>query len=91
MNLSHLPHPDVLGAPIGGYLYCNGSFAIKHVEILNYVAAIDPQVAFNLLHTCRVVHLNRLLHLVAWLLHLRRFSACAPFVLTISIAEVVGI
>ena len=52
MKVTHLPHLDVLGAPIGYYLHCAGFFANKHAEVLKLlsrhkeVSAIDIQVGF---------------------------------------------
>eukprot|EP00731_Ephydatia_muelleri_P026850 Em0018g950a len=69
MKASHVPHLDILGTPIGDYLYCTGFFAAKHVQFtkllskLEDVSVIDPQVAFNMLHLCsgfcKIVHLAR--------------------------------
>ncbi|KAL5475102.1 hypothetical protein EMCRGX_G027157 [Ephydatia muelleri] len=58
MKASHVPHLDILGTPIGDYLYCTGFFAAKRVEFtkllskLEDVSVIDPQVAFNMLRLC---------------------------------------
>ena len=58
MKVTHLPHLDVLGAPIGDYLHCAGFFASKHPEVLKLlsrhkeVSAIDMQVGFILLCLC---------------------------------------
>ena len=56
MKASHAPHLDILGAPIGDYLYC-ASFisakrneAVKLLSKIKDIAAIDPQVAFKILH-----------------------------------------
>eukprot|EP00731_Ephydatia_muelleri_P032462 Em0024g6a len=69
MKASHVPHLDILGTPIGDYLYCTGFFAAKRVEftkllsMLEDVSVIDPQVAFNMLRLCsgfcKIVHLAR--------------------------------
>ena len=69
MKASHVPHLDILGTPIGDYLYCTGFFAAKRVEFtkllskLEDVSVIDPQVAFNMLRLCsgfcKIVHLAR--------------------------------
>ena len=69
MKASHVPHLDILGTPIGDYLYCTGFFATKRVDFtkllskLEDVSVIDPQVAFNMLHLCsgfcKIVHQAR--------------------------------
>eukprot|EP00731_Ephydatia_muelleri_P033983 Em0044g3a len=69
MKASHVPHLDILGTPIGDYLFCTGFFAAKRAELtkllsmLEDVSVIDPQVAFNLLRLCsgfcKMVHLAR--------------------------------
>ena len=69
MKASHVPHLDILGTPIGDYLFCTGFFAAKRAELtkllsmLEDVSDIDPQVAFNLLRLCsgfcKMVHLAR--------------------------------
>ena len=58
MKASHVPHLDILGTPIGDYLFCTGFFAAKRAEFtkllskLEDVSDIDPQVTFNLLWLC---------------------------------------
>ena len=69
MKASHVPHLDILGTPIGDFLFCTGFFAAKRAELtkllsmLEDVSDIDPQVAFNLLRLCsgfcKMVHLAR--------------------------------
>ena len=69
MKASHVPHLDILGTPIGDYLYCTGFFASERVDFtkllskLEDVSVIDSQVAFNMLHLCsgfcKIVHLAR--------------------------------
>ena len=69
MKDSHVPHQDILGTPIGDYMYCTGFFVAKCVEFtklvskLEDVSVIDPQVAFNMLRLCsgfcKIVHLAR--------------------------------
>ena len=69
MRASHVLHLDILGTPIGDYLFCTGFFAAKRAEFtkllskLEDVSDIDPQVAFNLLRHysgfCKMVHLAR--------------------------------
>ena len=55
LKVSHLPHFEILGCPIGDYIYCANFIASKHLEAcklllcLIEVAAIDPQVALTLL------------------------------------------
>ena len=78
MKASHVPHLDILGTPIGDYLFCTGFFAAKRAELtkllsmLEDVSDIDPQVAFNLLRLCsgfcKMVHLARSTPPLAWLL-----------------------
>lgn len=52
IKASHVPHLDILGTPIGDYLYCIGFFLAKCVEFtkllskLEDVSVIDLQVAF---------------------------------------------
>ena len=58
MKVSHVPHLNILGTPIGDCLFCTGFFAMKRVDFLKLlsklvdVSDIDPQVAFNLLCLC---------------------------------------
>ncbi|KAL5497303.1 hypothetical protein EMCRGX_G013760 [Ephydatia muelleri] len=58
------PPLDILGTPIGDYLYCTGFFAAKRAELtkllsmLEDVSDIDPQVAFNLLRLCSGFYLT---------------------------------
>ncbi|KAL5481620.1 hypothetical protein EMCRGX_G021817 [Ephydatia muelleri] len=64
MKASHVPHLDILGTPIGDYLFCTGFFAAKRAELtkllfmLEDVSDIDPQVAFNLLRLCSGFYLT---------------------------------
>eukprot|EP00731_Ephydatia_muelleri_P000771 Em0001g771a len=69
MKSSHVPHLDLLGAPIGDYLFCGKYAASKRSEALKLlsrlveVGASDPQVALILLHLCgsycKLIHLAR--------------------------------
>ena len=69
MKFSHVPHLDLLGAPIGGYLFCGKYAASKRSEALKLlsrlveVGASDPQVALILLclcgSYCKLIHLAR--------------------------------
>ena len=67
MKSSHVPHLDLLGAPIGDYLFCGKSSkrseALKLLSRLVEVGALDPQVALILLHLygsyCKLIHLAR--------------------------------
>ena len=69
MKVSHAPHLDILGAPIGDYLHCANFISAKRNEAVKLlskikdIAAIDPQVAFNILRMCgafcKLVHLAR--------------------------------
>ena len=69
MKSSHVPHLDLLGAPIGDYLFCGkyaaskGSEALKLLFQLVEVGASDPQVALILLRLCgsycKLIHLAR--------------------------------
>ena len=58
LKVSHLPHFEILGCPIGDYIYCANFIASKRLEApklllcLIEVAAIDPQVALTLLLLC---------------------------------------
>ena len=64
-----MPYFEVLGAPIGDYIYCASfvftkqSEALKLLTKLEDVAIKDPQVALLLLHMCgsfsKLVHLAR--------------------------------
>ena len=66
---SNLPHFEILGAPIGDYLYCANFISSKRQQAarllsrLEGVARIDPQVALLLLRICagfcKLVHLAR--------------------------------
>ena len=64
MKVSHAPHLDILGAPFGDYLHCANFISAKRNEVVKLlskkkdIAAIDPQVAFNVLR-CKLVHLAR--------------------------------
>ena len=59
----------ILGAPIGDYLHCANFISAKRKEAVKLlskikdIAAIDPQVAFNILRMCgafcKLVHLAR--------------------------------
>ncbi|KAL5477540.1 hypothetical protein EMCRGX_G024351 [Ephydatia muelleri] len=70
MKASHVPHLDILGTPIGDYLYCTGFFAAKRVEFtkllskLEDVSVIDPQVAFNMLRLCSGFYNHHLMNAV---------------------------
>ena len=69
VKFSHHPNLEILGAPIGDYLYCSKFIAGKCADArkllssLVDVAAVDPHVALSLLHLCgsycRLVHLAR--------------------------------
>ncbi|KAL5492004.1 hypothetical protein EMCRGX_G017390 [Ephydatia muelleri] len=69
MKSSHVPHLDLLGAPIGDYLFCGKYAASKRSEALKLlsrlveVGASDPQVALILLRLCgsycKLIHLAR--------------------------------
>ena len=69
VRCSFLPNLDILGAPIGDYLYCSKFIAGKCAESrkllsgLVGVAAVDLQVAVTLLHMCgsfcTMVHIAR--------------------------------
>ncbi|KAL5488937.1 hypothetical protein EMCRGX_G017964 [Ephydatia muelleri] len=58
LKVSRLPHFEILGCPIGDYIYCANFIASKHLEAcklllcLIEVAAIDPQAALTLLRLC---------------------------------------
>ena len=58
LKVSHLPHFDILGCPIGDYIYCANFIASKRLQAhklllqLKDVAATDPQVALTLLRLC---------------------------------------
>ena len=54
MKVSHAPHLDILGAPIGDYLHCTNFISVKRNDVvkLSKIAAIDPQVAFIIFHMC---------------------------------------
>ena len=58
LNISHLPHFEILGCPIGDYIYCANFIASKRLKArklllsLIEVAAIDLQVALTLLCLC---------------------------------------
>ncbi|KAL5515687.1 hypothetical protein EMCRGX_G000889 [Ephydatia muelleri] len=69
VKFSHHPNLEILGAPIGDYLYCSKFIAGKCADArkllssLVDVAAVDPHVALSLLRLCgsycRLVHLVR--------------------------------
>ena len=69
IKYSNLPHFEILGAPIGDYLYCANFISSKRQQAarllsrLEGVARIDPQVALLLLRICagfcKLVHLAR--------------------------------
>ena len=69
LKVSTVPHFEVLGAPIGEYIYCASFFFTKRSEALKLltkledVAIKDPQVALLLLCMCgsfsKLVHLAR--------------------------------
>ena len=69
MKVSHAPHLDILGAPVGDYLHCANFISAKRNEAVKLlskikdITAIDPQVAFNILRMCgafcKLVHLAR--------------------------------
>ena len=58
LKVSHLPHFEILGCPIGDYIYCAHFIASKRLQAhklllqLKDVAATDPQVALTLLRLC---------------------------------------
>ena len=58
LKVSHLPHFEILGCPIGDYIYCANFIASKRLQAhklllrLKDVAATDPQVALTLLRLC---------------------------------------
>ena len=66
---SNLPHFEILGAPIGDYLYCANFISSKRQQAARLLsrlegdARIDPQVALLLLRICagfcKLVHLAR--------------------------------
>ena len=41
MKASHVPHLDILGTPIGDYLYCTGFFAAKCVEFTKLLSKLE--------------------------------------------------
>ena len=41
MKASHVPHLDILGTPIGDYLYCTGFFATKCVEFTKLLSKLE--------------------------------------------------
>ena len=69
MMSSHVPHLDILGAPLGDYLFCAGyttskcSQAMKLLSRQIEVGASDHQVALTLLRLCgsffKLIHLAR--------------------------------
>ena len=58
LKVSHLPHFEILGCPIGDYIYCANFIASKRLQAhklllqLKDVAATDPQVVLTLLRLC---------------------------------------
>ena len=70
LKVSTVPHFEILGAPIGDYIYCASFVSTKRSEALKLllkledVAIKDPQVALLLLRMCgsfsKLVHLARL-------------------------------
>ena len=66
---SQVPHFEILGAPIGDFLFCSKFIASRHkiasklFSNLEEVASIDPQVALILLRLCagfcKMVHVAR--------------------------------
>ena len=66
---SQVPHLEILGAPIGDFLFCSKfiasrrKIASKLLSKLEEVASIDPQVALILVHLCggfcKMVHVAR--------------------------------
>ena len=55
LKVSTVPHFEVLGAPIGDYIYCASFFSTKRSVTftkLEDVAIKDPQVALLLLRMC---------------------------------------
>ena len=58
LKVSNLPHFEILGCPIGDYIYCANFIASKRLQArklllqLKDVAATDPQVALTLLRLC---------------------------------------
>ena len=69
LKVSTVPHFEILGAPIGDYIYCASFVSTKRSEALKLllkledVAIKDPQVALLLLRMCgsfsKLVHLAR--------------------------------
>ena len=65
---SQVPHFEILGAPIGDFLFCSKIIASRHkiasklLSKLEEVASIDPQVALILLRLCagfcKMVHVH---------------------------------
>ena len=57
-SASNLPHFDILGVPIGDYLFCANFIASKCHEAqsllgkLEEIAGRDPQVALTLIRIC---------------------------------------
>ena len=60
LKVFHLSHFEILGCPIGDYIYCANFIASKRLEArklllcLIEVSAIDPQVPLTLLHLCGI-------------------------------------
>ena len=58
LEVSHLPHFEILGCPIGDYIFFANLIASKHHQAhrlllhLKDVAATDPQVALTFLRLC---------------------------------------
>ena len=58
LKVFQLPHFEILGCPIGDYIYCANFIASKRLEArkllhcLIEVSVIDPQVALTLLRLC---------------------------------------
>ncbi|KAL5510481.1 hypothetical protein EMCRGX_G006034 [Ephydatia muelleri] len=58
LKVSNLPHFEILGCPIGDYIYCANFIASKRLQAcklllqLKDVAATDPQVALTSLRLC---------------------------------------
>ena len=58
LKVSHLPHFEILGCPIGDYIFCANFIASKRLEACKLlirlidVATTDPQVVLTLLYLC---------------------------------------
>ena len=68
LKVSHVPHLVILGASIGGYLFCASYIASKRTEAMQLlsqlvgVACFDPQVTLILSRMCggycKLVHMT---------------------------------